>query len=692
MKKILWCLWTTLPLLLLLPFHTSAQNLLNGPESAAYDPIGQRYLISNVIDGKIIKIDNNGQQDTLITGLGSCLGNCISNGVLYVSCDDLIGIDLTSNEIVLDLAISTVGHLDGMTADTSGHLYVVDTGGRIIKVDLATQEHWIFVSSALPPAFQDIIFDPYQNRLIAVGWTANATIKAVSLEDSTVSSLITTTFGYFDGVTTDQYGNIYVGSYSDGGRIYMFDNDFQNPPELIATGMGEPAGLDFNQYEDVIASPNFSANSVNFIEVDGMNLSLSNIEVVDDGNGDGRADPGETCELYITISNHPLGYVVENVSASIFTYNTALTFTTSGCNYGTIQPGNSATNTAEPFIFSVDQCDPQFAEMYLVLFFGSEFKQFIFPLEIGRPPLLLVDDDGDSNQESFYQTSFEEIGRFVDVWNEYSETISEEELARYDIVFWETGDERETLSASEQDVIAAYLDQGGDLMLSSTNAGADIGTSAFYNDYLRAEFVTDTLANVFSLNGIESCPFSDPAEMLLFVGAGGAGNYGSLDVIQPIDGAAGAYVYDEPQNQPGGIYYHDVCQVIYLSFPFEAVTGSGSSTSRSELLSNMIDWFESLNVSPEQNLSLPSSAVLMPVFPNPFNDMTRIQFSLPMASVIDLAIYNSIGQKVGTLAKGWLPTGQYDYTWESYGLCSGVYIVRLETGEIIESQRLTLIK
>ena len=50
-------------------------------------------------------------------------------------------------------------------------------------------------------------------------------------------------------------------------------------------------------------------------------------------------------------------------------------------------------------------------------------------------------------------------------------------------------------------------------------------------------------------------------------------------------------------------------------------------------------------------------------YPNPFNPVTTVTFSLPAASKVSLNIYNIIGQKVITLADEYLPAGEHEYFW-----------------------------
>lgn len=256
-----------------------AQNLLLKPESVAFDSTGKRYLISNYQDGAIVQIDSDGVQSHFKTGLGHCYGNHIVGNTLYVSVNDyagvlggkaVLGLDLVTSDIVMSCPIPEASNLDGIAADTSGYLYVIDTsGGKIYKIRISDQSYSLFVNAGLfwP---QDCIFDEANNRLLIAFSTSNAPIKAVNLADSTVSLIVSTPLHILDGITQDQYGNVYVAAHMSGGLngcVYKYDNTFSNPPELISPGHYAPAGLDYNKQDNILAVPNFYANSVDFLTI-----------------------------------------------------------------------------------------------------------------------------------------------------------------------------------------------------------------------------------------------------------------------------------------------------------------------------------------------------------------------------------------------------------------------------------------
>ena len=76
--------------------------------------------------------------------------------------------------------------------------------------------------------------------------------------------------------------------------------------------------------------------------------------------------------------------------------------------------------------------------------------------------------------------------------------------------------------------------------------------------------------------------------------------------------------------------------------------------------------------------SVPVSLGLSAAYPNPFNPSTEMKIDLPVNAMVDLAVYNLIGQRVLTLMKGEIPAGRYTRRWNAgQEFASGVYFIRL---------------
>ncbi len=114
-------------------------------------------------------------------------------------------------------------------------------------------------------------------------------------------------------------------------------------------------------------------------------------------------------------------------------------------------------------------------------------------------------------------------------------------------------------------------------------------------------------------------------------------------------------------------------------------TYSDGYVSTSELTSYS---FTPIAVETEQ----PTVFTLSPNYPNPFNPVTSIPFTLAHDAQITLAIYNIAGEKVATPAEGQFQAGAHSVEWDASEHASGVYVYRLNAEGIELSGKMTLVK
>lgn len=485
-----------------------------------------------------------------------------------------------------------------------------------------------------------------------------------------------------------------------GDKISWLENDGEeNFTEHVITANFDGASdvyatdLDGDGDWDILGTAHY-ANQIKWWE-NTLIMDLRVIEsmtLTDNGNQDGRADPGETCELVIEVGN-PLNApsTVSDVSGELSCDDPAVNLISTTYFYGTIEPGSSSSNAVEPFVFSVSPTEPHFADFTLILTYDQTSEELPFQLELGRPPVLLVDDDGGDDYEAWYIASFDSLDMFVDVWGEADSSIQSEELCRYQAVIWMTGDTEATLNGDEQTALQSYLDAGNSLLLSSKNAGADIGVTAFYANYLQAEFIADSVLGAFMAYGVDGCPFSSSTDSLFLVGATGAGNFQSLDAISPLSEADSAFTYSG-ESYVGGIYFEGAYKLAYLAFPLETVHSAGMSISRDALIAAIFDWFDLTAGISDTKAATPLDFELKPSYPNPFNARAKLTFTLPYADEISLTVYDVQGREVVKLADGWHEAGLHEAAFDGSKCCSGVYLVRLRCGDYQRTRKIVLLK
>ena len=79
-------------------------------------------------------------------------------------------------------------------------------------------------------------------------------------------------------------------------------------------------------------------------------------------------------------------------------------------------------------------------------------------------------------------------------------------------------------------------------------------------------------------------------------------------------------------------------------------------------------------------------------FPNPFNPETTISYQLPVDHNVDLKVFNIKGQLVETLVNDYKPAGEHSIIWNAEKQASGIYFVRLETGNKEHIKKMILLR
>lgn len=98
------------------------------------------------------------------------------------------------------------------------------------------------------------------------------------------------------------------------------------------------------------------------------------------------------------------------------------------------------------------------------------------------------------------------------------------------------------------------------------------------------------------------------------------------------------------------------------------------------------------SVQAEDERIIPTDFKLNQNYPNPFNPSTTIEFSLPEASIVKIAVYNLLGQQVAEIVNETKSAGTHSMQWNASDLSSGMYIYSLEANGNIITKKMTLLK
>src|SRR5690625_1348617 len=86
------------------------------------------------------------------------------------------------------------------------------------------------------------------------------------------------------------------------------------------------------------------------------------------------------------------------------------------------------------------------------------------------------------------------------------------------------------------------------------------------------------------------------------------------------------------------------------------------------------------------------SDVILSNYPNPFNPSTIIRYQLPENGPVTLQVFDLLGRQVAELVNEVQSAGMHSIHFNAEHLSSGLYIYRLQTGEQVLTQQMSLIK
>jgi 1,4-alpha-glucan branching enzyme len=99
-----------------------------------------------------------------------------------------------------------------------------------------------------------------------------------------------------------------------------------------------------------------------------------------------------------------------------------------------------------------------------------------------------------------------------------------------------------------------------------------------------------------------------------------------------------------------------------------------------------------LDVEEKGENNLPDSYNLYQNFPNPFNPMTTIRYSILSPDLVRIKVYDILGIEVKTLVNELKQAGNYEVQFDASGLASGIYLYRIESGSFIQTRKMIVLK
>jgi immune inhibitor A len=461
------------------------------------------------------------------------------------------------------------------------------------------------------------------------------------------------------------------------------------------------------------------------------------------GNGNGRAEAGETVKMYFSLKNIWLSLTGTAVTSSAD--NAGITFTDSISSLGTIGSGATVGNYSDPMEFTVA---PDIGGKPVVFnlrvqgnggAYSSDFNRTVW---VGKAEILVVDDDSGSaaDYQSYYTSALDSIREIYDIWDTQAKANPTFSFNQYKYLIWYTGDHKTSLFTQAQvESLMSFLDHGGGLFLTSQDAAEVLSASSnpwdtlFLKSYLHCGY------GGYSPRQLVAGIPGDEVGDTLWIYPGntpGASNQTSKDILNPNYPADTVLAYAdndfEPTDSVAGLKYEGIYKLVFFGFGFEGINGSGDYFHGHYLskpvlvMERVLNWLKGVSDVPEseeETVSLPKAFELEQNYPNPFNPTTTIHFTVhsPPSAVrspshttqdraVDgsqfmvhspihttLKIYNILGEMVKTLVDDFKYDGSYTVVWDGRDekgdeVSSGIYFYRLKVGDYSEAKKMVLLK
>ncbi|MCB5234318.1 MAG: SMP-30/gluconolactonase/LRE family protein [Candidatus Cloacimonetes bacterium] len=216
-------LFTILGLLIIIVIGIIVRNCsetlkpLNKPESVAFDPSNNRFLISNVGSGSIAAMDSLGNYSIFLNKLFEApKGIIVRHGRLYVTDPQTIHVvDIAKEEIIQNYDIDGAIALNDIAFGDNNRLYITDSKANCVFVLDMNNGKQDKIVSQLFDSPNGIVYDRPRWQMFVVNYAKHSPVLSLDTRDHSVSIFMDTMYSMLDGIAIDDRGRIYFGSWED---------------------------------------------------------------------------------------------------------------------------------------------------------------------------------------------------------------------------------------------------------------------------------------------------------------------------------------------------------------------------------------------------------------------------------------------------------------------------------------------
>ncbi|HET9130598.1 MAG TPA: phospholipase D-like domain-containing protein, partial [Terriglobia bacterium] len=90
--------------------------------------------------------------------------------------------------------------------------------------------------------------------------------------------------------------------------------------------------------------------------------------------------------------------------------------------------------------------------------------------------------------------------------------------------------------------------------------------------------------------------------------------------------------------------------------------------------------------------TVPRTTTVSQNYPNPFNPTTNFEMRIAKTGFVTLKVFDVLGREVATILSETKSPGVYTVTWDASKLASGVYLYRMQSGGVLQTRKMILLR
>jgi hypothetical protein len=605
---------------------------------------------------------------------------------------------VTANDSAI-IALTVNGEIIGVAEGTGSPVAITilpQTPGQTMKVTVTKANYYRYeqdvpvVSSSYPYVTMclDIINDTGGDGVINPGEDVDYGVWAKNVGSGTAISV----YGLLSEadplvtVTADSawYGNIPQDDSSLSSPYYQFS---------VSTSAENGHTINFTlEFHDTNDSVFYSYPT---LHVYAPVLTYQN-HAVNGGNGNGVLDPGETCDLVVTIENEG-GATASSVTSTLMCASPYITINDASGNYGTINPGNQANNSSDPYNVTASGTTPTgtMVNFQVELVSGVYCDTVDFDLVVGRKHYYLWNPDVTPTPGEYMHTALQALGYSGD----YGTSLAPD-LTMYQALLVTLGiypyEYVITSGSAEATQITDFLQNHDGRVYMEGNS--------WYIDPVY--FGGHSFNSLFGISGL-GYYYNQMGPLVGHTGTFTVGmsfTYGATvtEYNDRVDATGSGYViFDDTDNS----YHVGVAndagsyRTVGSCFELGMLDDATPPSTRSVLIDSIMKFFGIIipGVEEEGFAGLPMKTQLSALHPNPGARVMHVVYQLAKSSNVQLMVYDAAGRQVCSLINARQEPGYYRVHWDACddagrSVSAGVYFVRFETETYEKVEKAVLVR